>query len=96
MNAQGNPGRAGAASLTGRIPCWGNHRTENRIGTRYVDVRTPVAGPLDWGMRGYFAGGRVQPGLPVWRPRGRRSLPEAGRRQRHGVRSRAALAGPVR
>ena len=33
---------AGAASLTGKIPCWGNHRKENRYGTHLIDVRTPV------------------------------------------------------
>jgi Aconitase X/FAD dependent oxidoreductase len=48
---------AGAASLTGKIPCWGNHRDENRSGTHLIDVRTPVDSFLDWGMLGYFAGG---------------------------------------
>jgi predicted aconitase len=36
---------AGAASLTGKIPCWGNHRDENRYGTHLIDVRTPVDSP---------------------------------------------------
>ena len=48
---------SGAASLTGKIPCWGNHRDENRYGTHLIDVRTPVDSFLDWGMLGYFAGG---------------------------------------
>jgi len=47
---------AGAASLTGKIPCWGNHREENRYGTHLIDVHTPVDSFLDWGMLGYFAG----------------------------------------
>lgn len=47
---------AGAASLTGKVPCWGNHRDENRHGTHLIDVRTPVDSFLDWGMLGYFAG----------------------------------------
>jgi predicted aconitase len=55
----------GAASLTGKIPCWGNHHERNRYGTHLVDVRTPVAGPMDWGMLGYFAGGLVQEERPV-------------------------------
>jgi predicted aconitase len=47
---------SGAAGLTGKIPCWGNHRDENRHGTHLVDVRTRVDSFLDWGMLGYFAG----------------------------------------
>ena len=35
----------GAASLTGKIPCWGNHLPENRYGTHLIDVRVPVDGP---------------------------------------------------
>jgi len=46
----------GAASLTGKIPCWGNHRDENRKGTHLVDVRVRVESFQDWGMLGYFAG----------------------------------------
>lgn len=55
----------GAASLTGRIPCWGNHRAENRHGTHHIDARTSISGALDWGMLGYFAGGLVQEERPV-------------------------------
>lgn len=55
----------GAASLTGRIPCWGNHHPANRVGTHHIDVTTRVGGPLDWGMLGYFAGGIVQEQRPV-------------------------------
>jgi len=47
---------SGAAGLTGKIPCWGNHRDENRHGTHLVDVRTRVDSFLDWGLLGYFAG----------------------------------------
>ena len=32
----------GAASLTGRIPCWGNHHDAHRRGTHLVRVDTPV------------------------------------------------------
>ena len=56
---------AGAASLTGKIPCWGNHRDENRHGTHLIDVRTPVDGFLDWGLLGYFAGGVAGEEHPV-------------------------------
>lgn len=55
----------GAASLTGRIPCWGNHHRENRYGTHLIEARTTVDGPLEWGMLGYFAGGLVQEERPV-------------------------------
>ncbi|NLU75348.1 DUF521 domain-containing protein [Streptomyces sp. HNM0575] len=55
----------GAASLTGRIPCWGNHHEANRRGTHLIEAHTPVEGPLEWGMLGYFAGGLVQDERPV-------------------------------
>jgi predicted aconitase len=55
----------GAASLTGKIPCWGNHLTENRYGTHLVDVRVPVDDFLEWGMLGYFVGDLVQEERPV-------------------------------
>ncbi|HEY1822496.1 MAG TPA: aconitase X catalytic domain-containing protein [Trebonia sp.] len=48
----------GAASLTGKIPCWGNHREENRHGTHLVSVEgLKVESFQDWGLLGYFAGG---------------------------------------
>ena len=55
----------GAASLTGKIPCWGNHREENRYGTHLVDVRARVDNFQDWGMLGYFAGGVAGEDHPV-------------------------------
>lgn len=55
----------GAASLTGRIPCWGNHRDDERRGTHLVCVETPVASFLDWGLLGYAVGEAVQEGRPV-------------------------------
>lgn len=55
----------GAASLTGKIPCWGNHRPENRLGTHWVEATVPVDGFLDWGMFGYFVGDLVQENRPV-------------------------------
>ena len=56
---------AGAASLTGKIPCWGNHRDENRYGTHLIDVRAPTDSFMDWGMLGYFAGGVAGEEHPV-------------------------------
>jgi hypothetical protein len=55
----------GAASLTGKIPCWGNHLDEGRHGTHLIDVRVPVNDFLEWGMLGYFAGGAVGEERPV-------------------------------
>ena len=56
---------AGAASLTGKIPYWGNHVSENRYGTHLVDVRVPVDDFMEWGMLGYFVGDLVQEARPV-------------------------------
>ena len=56
---------AGAASLTGKIPCWGNHKDENRSGTHLVDVRVRVGDFQDWGMLGYFAGAVAGEDHPV-------------------------------
>ncbi|WP_037568724.1 aconitase X [Phaeacidiphilus oryzae] len=55
----------GAASLTGRIPCWGNHLTEHRYGTHLVQVDGPVRDFMDWGLLGYHVGDLVQEGRPV-------------------------------
>jgi predicted aconitase len=55
----------GAASLTGKIPYWGNHLDENRYGTHLIDAQVKVDGFLEWGMLGYFAGDIVQEERPV-------------------------------
>ena len=55
----------GAASLTGKIPCWGNHLDRGRRGTHLIDVRVRVDDFLDWGMLGYFAGGAAGEERPV-------------------------------
>jgi predicted aconitase len=55
----------GAASLTGKIPCWGNHLPANRHGTHLVEAHVPVDGFLEWGMLGYFVGDLVQENRPV-------------------------------
>ena len=56
----------GAASLTGKVPCWGNHLDANRHGTHLVDVRgLTVESFQDWGMLGYFAGGVAGEDHPV-------------------------------
>ncbi|HEV2778384.1 MAG TPA: aconitase X catalytic domain-containing protein [Actinophytocola sp.] len=55
----------GAAGLTGKIPCWGNHLSENRHGTHLIEAAVPVDGFLEWGMFGYFVGETVQESRPV-------------------------------
>lgn len=55
----------GAASLTGKVPCWGNHLPENRYGTHLVDAGVPVHDAMEWGMLGYFVGDLVQEARPV-------------------------------
>ncbi|WP_238366485.1 aconitase X [Mesobacterium pallidum] len=56
---------AGAAALTGRIPYWGYHLTENRYGTRRIRVDVPVETMMDWGLLGYFTGEMVEEAVPV-------------------------------
>ncbi|MBO0787313.1 MAG: aconitase X catalytic domain-containing protein [Actinobacteria bacterium] len=55
----------GAAGLTGKIPCWGNHLDANRFGTHLIDVRTRVDDFAGWGMLGYFAGALAGEERPV-------------------------------
>jgi predicted aconitase len=55
----------GAASLTGKIPHWGNHLAENRYGTHLIESAVPVDGFQDWGMFGYFVGDVAGESRPV-------------------------------
>ena len=55
----------GAAALTGRIPYWGYHITENRRGTHRVEVDVEVDDIMDWGLLGYWLGEIVQEDIPV-------------------------------
>ena len=56
----------GAASLTGKIPCWGNHLDANRHGTHLISVQgLRVESFQDWGLLGYFAGGVAGEDHPV-------------------------------
>lgn len=54
-----------AAMLTGKIPDWGFHRDEYRLGTHRIEVEVPVENVMDWGMLGYFVGDIVQDDIPV-------------------------------
>ena len=55
----------GAAALTGKIPYWGNHLTENRHATHLVRADVAVDGFQEWGMLGYFVGEIVQEARPA-------------------------------
>jgi len=56
---------AGAAMLTGRIPYWGYHLDENRLGSHKVELGIDVETTADWGMLGYWIGDQVQERVPV-------------------------------
>ena len=55
----------GAASITGKIPYWGFHLNENRLGTHLVDVEVDVDDMMEWGLLGYAVGEAVQEDIPV-------------------------------
>ena len=55
----------GAAMLTGKIPYWGYHLDENRLGTHLVNVELDVESVMDWGLLGYYVGEIVQERVPV-------------------------------
>ncbi len=63
-NAEGRES-AGCAMLTGKIPYWGYHIEENRIGTHHVEVDIDVESTADWGLLGYYIGEVVQDRVPV-------------------------------
>ena len=63
-NAEGRES-AGAAMLTGRIPYWGYHLDENRLGTHLVELDIDVQSTADWGLLGYYIGEVVQEKVPV-------------------------------
>ncbi|HWW63965.1 MAG TPA: aconitase X catalytic domain-containing protein [Sphingomonadaceae bacterium] len=54
-----------AAMLAKRIPDWGFHRDDFRLGQHKVEVRVPVDDVFDWGMLGYYVGDAVQDTIPV-------------------------------
>jgi predicted aconitase len=72
-----------AAMLTGRIPDWGLHRDEHRVGSHRIDVQIPVESVMDWGMLGFFVGDAVQERIPV--VTGRCPTPEIVRLKHFGA-----------
>jgi len=55
----------GAAMLTGRIPYWGYHLDENRLGTDLIEIEWNVESMTDWGLLGYYVGEIVGERIPV-------------------------------
>jgi predicted aconitase len=55
----------GAASITRRIPYWGYHLPENRLGTLVVETDVDIDDIMDWGMLGYWLGYAVEEDIPV-------------------------------
>jgi hypothetical protein len=56
----------GAAMLVGKIPCWGYHLDQNRLGDVRVEVEADVMTIMDWGLLGYYAGEIIQEKIPVF------------------------------
>ena len=81
----------GAASLTGKIPYWGYHLTENRFGTHLVEVEIPTDSMMDWGLLGYYVGEIIQDDIPVLR--GLLSQPDLAKLKHFGA--AAASSGGV-
>jgi predicted aconitase len=57
-NFEGGPA-AIAASLTGRVPEYGYHLSEQRLGTVLVEVRDRLREPADWGALGCWVGRQI-------------------------------------
>jgi predicted aconitase len=77
--------------LTGKIPYWGYHLDENRLGTHHVRLDIDVESTADWGLLGYYIGEVVQDRVPV--VTGVRQAPDLARLKHFGA--AAASSGGV-
>jgi hypothetical protein len=89
-NAEGRES-TGSAMLTGKIPYWGYHIEENRLGTHHVELDIDVESTADWGLLGYYIGEVVQDRVPV--VTGMRNVPNLSRLKHFGA--AAASSGGV-
>lgn len=64
-NREGGPS-ALAAALTGRVPAYGLHLDENRLGKIHVEVETEINGVTDYGTLGYYVGSIAKQDIPVF------------------------------
>ena len=63
-NCEGNTSTT-AAMLTGKIPYWGFHTDEHRLGTHLIEVEAGVKNSMEWGLLGYYIGKAVGEKVPV-------------------------------
>ncbi|MED4601615.1 aconitase X catalytic domain-containing protein [Paenibacillus validus] len=89
-NCEGRESTA-AAMFTGRIPYWGYHIDENRLGTDLVEVEWEVESMTDWGLLGYYVGEVIGDRVPVLK--GIRHVPNSYRVKHFGA--AAASSGGV-
>ena len=89
-NAEGRES-AGCAMLTGKIPYWGYHLDENRLGTHLLELDVDVRSTAEWGLLGYYVGEMVQECVPVLA--GVREAPDLARLKHFGA--AAASSGGV-
>ena len=64
-NKEGGPS-ALAAAITGRVPAYGAHLTENRRATVVVRITTSLRGLTDYGSLGYWAGKQAKQSIVVF------------------------------
>ena len=77
--------------LTGRTPYWGLHIDQNRLGSHLIQVEYDVESIMDWGLLGYYLGGKVLENIPVIQ--GVRKIPNTTKLKHHGA--AAATSGGV-
>jgi predicted aconitase len=76
----------GSAMITGKIPYWGYHLDENRLGTHLVELDIEVETTADWGLLGYYIGELVQEKVPVVRSKaGFTQVPNLARLKHFGA-----------
>jgi predicted aconitase len=85
-NAEGRESTS-AAMLTCRIPNWGYHLDDGRLGTHAVELDIEVDTVEDWGLLGYWIGDWVQDRVPVVRagPRGFGRVPNLPKLKHFGA-----------
>jgi predicted aconitase len=55
-----------ASALTGKVPLWGFHLDENRLGTHLIRVELALDTVFDWNLLGYYAGEMAQLAVPIY------------------------------
>ncbi|MDD4448575.1 MAG: aconitase X, partial [Methanothrix sp.] len=73
-NREGGPS-ALAAALVGKTALYGYHLDENRLPTHLVEVEADLHGS-DYGALGFLVGRTVKDGVPFFRLKGQRTVPD--------------------